>query len=258
MADLKYYAHRRGTPGVQVSVPDGEGAGDKYAVVPGHALVDPATGNVLGTTASPLVVSSSGGGTTDTAVHGPDATGSAPTKAPLFMAGVDSGGKVAPIKSLGGVLQTISEQPQGEPTGLYATVVGGITDDDVTTMPFVTDTDGYLYARTLGNIFWSETSAALDASATFTGATRASGAAAGAKGMYSYFNAVVVTDQAGTAKIEASNDGTTWFAVANEVIAANTPMTLQVPVMAANYRVVVENGGAAQTTLNVNSSYSAA
>lgn len=197
----------------------------------------------------------SGGGTVT--VDGPDATGATPTQNPVFVAGLDSSGKVSPIKTVDGLIQTISEQMQGQATGIYATIVAGITDDDATALPFVTDTDGYLYSRTLGNVFWSETSTALGASATFTGAARSSGAAAGAKGMYSYFNALVITDQTGTAKIEASNDGNTWFAVASDQIQANAPLSMKVAVMAPNYRVSVENGSTAQTVLNVNSSYSA-
>lgn len=106
-------------------------------------------------------------------------------------------------------------------------------------------------------IFWQETDAPLAAAGTFNGASRDVGAASPGPVQYAYFTAMVLADQTGTATIQRSADGTTWVDAASGAIAANTPLTLQIPVTARYHRVVVENGGTAQTALSVSSSYTA-
>jgi hypothetical protein len=111
------------------------------------------------------------------------------------------------------------------------------------------------------SIFWNGATgagSALTASATFTGSSRDSGAASGAAQYYAYFNAFFSTDQAGTARIDGSNDNSTWYTVATSALAANTPLILSVPVLTRYHRAVVVNGSTNQTFLWVNSSYTGA
>lgn len=113
--------------------------------------------------------------------------------------------------------------------------------------------------KNLANIYWGETGAALGISATFTGASRDAGSAQGDPCPFTSFNAFVSTDQAGTLRIEASIDGATWRrATADAAVAANVGLFLSVPVTARFHRVVMVNGGVAQTFLLVTSSYTAA
>lgn len=79
------------------------------------------------------------------------------------------------------------------------------------------------------NIFYNETVTNLAASATFTGTSRDTGVAAAAAHRYSAFNATVFADQAGTFRIEMSNDNTTWRAESvDTAVAANTPLIMLV------------------------------
>lgn len=225
-------------------------------VIPGTAIVDPTTGNALGTAANPVVVSTGGGGATDMAVHGPDATGSPPTKAPVLVAGLNSSGDVFPFHCLDGVSQSISEQVMDQPMGVYGTVVLGL-DPSSDAVPFNMDANGNLLVVPLAARFWAETSTPLAASATFNGASRDGGAASPGPLAGAYFNAMIYADQTGTATLERSNDGAAWTPAATAPIVASTPLTLQVPVTARYHRIVVENGGTLQTVLSVNSSYTA-
>lgn len=107
-------------------------------------------------------------------------------------------------------------------------------------------------------VFWNESTASLAGSATFTGTTRDIGATSGSNGYYVSFNAFARADQAGTIRIEGSNNKTTWYAVTGDTaMAANTPVILSVPVMTRYHRVVVVNGATAQTSFFCNSSYTA-
>lgn len=226
-------------------------------IIPGTALVDPTTGDALGTAANPLVVSTGGGGGTDMAVHGPDATGADPTKDPVFVAGVDSNGKVAPIKTVAGLIQSISEQQQGQPVGVYGTVVVGM-DPGASALPFLVDANGNLYTIPLAASFWPETTTTLAAAATFNGPQRDTGAASPGPVAPAYFNGFFLSDQTGTASLQCSDDGATWATCATEILAAATPLTLQTPVFARYHRVVLANGGTPQGSVTVRSSYTAA
>jgi len=109
-----------------------------------------------------------------------------------------------------------------------------------------------------GSIFWNETTTLLAASATFTGTSRDVGVAAGSNHRYQDFNAFAhCSSVAGTMRIEASNDGTTWYPVTPDTpVAANTPVSLTVPVLTRYHRVVFINGASAQTGgFRVNSGY---
>jgi hypothetical protein len=117
------------------------------------------------------------------------------------------------------------------------------------------DTTG-AYSIQFNNIFHTGTTTALAAAATFTGSSRDNGGG-GVVGRYAYFNAYALADQAGIVRIELSNDGSTWFrATADVAMAANSPVFLQVPVIARFYRQVVVNGATLQTSFISNSSYS--
>lgn len=99
---------------------------------------------------------------------------------------------------------------------------------------------------------------ALAGSGTYTGASRDSGIAAGTQHGISYFNAFFLADQAGTARIDCSNDGITWYACATSSLTAATPLILSMPIMTRYHRAVVINGSTAETYLWVNTSYTGA
>jgi hypothetical protein len=109
------------------------------------------------------------------------------------------------------------------------------------------------------SLFFNETTTNLAGAATFTGTSRDVGAAAAAAHRYSAFNAFALADQAGSFRIEVSNDNTTWRrATVDQAVAANTPVILSVPVMTRYHRVVFVNGASAQTLFMVNTSYTGA
>jgi len=107
-------------------------------------------------------------------------------------------------------------------------------------------------------VFWNESTASLAASGTLTGTTRDASATSGVNGTFGSFNAFARADQAGTVRIEGSNNKTLWYAVTADVaMAANTPVILTVPVMTRYHRVVVVNGATPQTSFFCNSGYTA-
>lgn len=113
------------------------------------------------------------------------------------------------------------------------------------------------------NIFYSESVTPLAASASAPLTTRDTGAAltagVSAAHRYSAFNAFAFADQAGTMRIECSQDNSTWRRMTADVaVAANTPVILSVPVMARYHRVVYANGATLQTAFMLNTSYTAA
>lgn len=99
------------------------------------------------------------------------------------------------------------------------------------------------------NGFNADSSTALGAGATFTGTTRDNGLQAYLK----EFVANVITDQAGTLKIQKSTDNTNWFDAAVVAVTAGTPVTLQTVVTTRYSRVVYVNGGVAQGSMNLTS-----
>jgi hypothetical protein len=115
--------------------------------------------------------------------------------------------------------------------------------------------------NTLTGVFYNGatgTGSLLGASATYTGAARDVGVATSTGHPYAYFNAYYLTDQVGTARIDCSNDNTTWYTCATSALVAATPLIMTVPVMTRYHRAVVVNGATAETYLWVNSSYTGA
>lgn len=109
------------------------------------------------------------------------------------------------------------------------------------------------------NVFFNESVTAQAISATVTGIARDVGVAAAAGHRYSAFNAQAFADQAGTMRIEVSNDNTTWRPItATVAVAANTPVILSVPIMTRYHRAVFVNGAVAQTVFMLNTSFTAA
>ena len=108
------------------------------------------------------------------------------------------------------------------------------------------------------NIFYNESTSAQAANATLTGTSRDTGAAAGSVHRYSAFNAMVLANQAGTIRLECSNDNSTWRRTSpNTPVAANTPVILSVPIMTRYYRAVFVNGATANTIFMLNTSFTA-
>ena len=109
-----------------------------------------------------------------------------------------------------------------------------------------------------GGIGYTDSVAALAASATFTGTGRGNGL-----NQYSLFVATAFADVAGTLFIDQSLDsGATYQPVASAVVAAGGAQQLVVSLsgafsVATQYRVRYVNGAAAQTTFRLSSAYSA-
>lgn len=131
-------------------------------------------------------------------------------------------------------------------------------------MPAIEAYDGAAYRQAMMAdlnpcLAFNETITPLASSGTYTGAARDTGADSGLPGRYSTFNAYILADQTGVARIECSNNGTTWGRMTtDQALAVNAPLVLTVPVMSRYHRVVVVNGSTAQTSLRVNSAYTAA
>ena len=105
---------------------------------------------------------------------------------------------------------------------------------------------------------FTDSTAALAASATFTGTGRANSA-----GQLAFFNATAFADQAGTLFIDQSLDtGATYQAIASQAVAAGGASNLSVRLCGAVgtatlYRVRYVNGATLQTTFRLSSSFSA-
>lgn len=118
-------------------------------------------------------------------------------------------------------------------------------------------------AASVGNLTrqsgFTDSSTVLAASASFTGTGRVTTGA-----NYSKFSASAFSDQAGTLFIDLSTDtGTTYRQVASLAVAANTGVTLSVPVTGAAgtatlYRVRYTNGATLQTAFQLSSAFTAA
>lgn len=105
---------------------------------------------------------------------------------------------------------------------------------------------------------FTDSTAALAASAVFTGTGRANNA-----GQFAFFNATAFADQAGTLFIDQSLDtGATYQAIASQAVAAGGAGNLSVRMCGAVgtatlYRVRYVNGATLQTTFRLSSSFSA-
>ena len=107
-------------------------------------------------------------------------------------------------------------------------------------------------------MFWNIATgagSALAANATLTGTARDVGVAQATAHPVAYYKASFLADQSGTASIEASNDNSTWYAIASSALAANTSLLLSVPIVTRYYRAKLVNGPIAQALLWVNSSF---
>jgi hypothetical protein len=111
---------------------------------------------------------------------------------------------------------------------------------------------------TIAGTGYTDSIAALGASATFTGTGRANSAA-----QYAFFNATAFADQAGTLFVDQSLDtGATYQPVASQAVTASSGANLSVRLCGAFsaatlYRVRYANGAALQTTFRLSSSFSA-
>lgn len=170
-------------------------------------------------------------------------------------------GATAPASSTNAVVQYVACQDYAELTaeitaGRGQTVAGQAVGVAVVSMP-TTAVTGSVIAQ--DNIFYNESATAQAASATLTGTARDVGVVAAAAHRYSAFNAMAFADQAGTLRIEVSNDNVTWRRItADTPVAANTPVILSVPIMTRYHRAVYVNGAAAQTAFMLNTSLTAA
>lgn len=96
---------------------------------------------------------------------------------------------------------------------------------------------------TYGGVVYTDSSANLAISATFTGTSRDAGSTVG----YGVFAANAFADQAGTLYIDKSTDATTWRAAAQIAVAANVPASLKIAITTRYNRVRFVNGPVAQT-----------
>lgn len=112
----------------------------------------------------------------------------------------------------------------------------------------------------LPNQLYNESTSNLGISGVYTGTARqAAQVSPTTTARFNNFNVQVITDQASAAnglQIQGSQDGSTnWRLVAQSAVVASTPLTLTVPVTYPYYRVVLTNGGVAQTSLSLVSSF---
>lgn len=106
-----------------------------------------------------------------------------------------------------------------------------------------------------GSSWYTDSQTALGAGASFTGTSRDLGATSNVP--WCYFQATFFADQAGTAFVEYSIEGTVWTLVATGSLVANTALTLRINVVNRFHRVRFTNGGTAQSVFRVSSSFSA-
>lgn len=172
-------------------------------------------------------------------------------------------GATAPASNTNAVMQFVSCQDYAELTaeitaGRGQVVAGQAVGVVVVAMPTTTVT-GTVSGIAQDNIFWNDSVTAQAASATVTGATRDIAVAAGTVHRYSAFNAAAFADQAGTLRVECSNDNVTWRrASADAAVAANAVVYLSVPVMTRYHRAVYVNGATLQGAFMLNTSFTAA
>lgn len=100
---------------------------------------------------------------------------------------------------------------------------------------------------------FAEGTSILAANAVYTGTSRDLGTTLSSGGVrYSDFTAFVLSETAGTLRLENSTDNTNWRrASVDTAVAANTPVYLTVPVVTRYSRMVFTNGATAQTVAPV-------
>lgn len=189
-----------------------------------------------------------------------------------------------PFQAGGSIGNTTFAATQATAANLNATVVGGTTAADAstltatikaaainmcyngTTADLQKSLNGYTNAQTagvcvvasLGLQGYAESNAALGSSATYTGAARQPVAWA------SYFQCKAYADQAGTLRVEESDDSTgSWQKATADVTitAASASAVARIVVTGAPatsfYRCVVVNGAVAQSLVRITSSFTA-
>ncbi len=174
--------------------------------------------------------------------------------------GMDSRGQLRTILGVPDSNNTISAGAPGDGSntalnGLYVvarpSVFNGSTWDRARG-----DTSGAFIGA---NSFWTEGSTGLATGATLNGTLRSNGGSQGGIGCrFSYAIAEAFSDVAGgTLYMDKTVDGgTTWRQVASIALAANTSVSLRVPISAPGYRARVVNGGTAQGAALVTFAYS--
>lgn len=197
-------------------------------------------GNPLGSTANPLQTSASGGSTSANQTNGQQRTM-----------------VVGPTNLISEVRAANEGPPPTNARGMV-TVSNcyGFNPFTSTTSFLLVDTAGLYVAA---NAFWTESTAALAASASFIGTLRSNGGTVGGAGSrFSFFVAEAFSDVAGgTLFIDKTVDGgTTWRQVGSIALVANTSVTLKVPLSAASYRARVVNGTTAQTAALITTAFS--
>jgi hypothetical protein len=106
--------------------------------------------------------------------------------------------------------------------------------------------------------FFTDTVTPLGSGATFTGAAHDVGVAPGTTTASVFYTATFYSDQGGTAYIDGSIDGATWYPVTSAALVGATPLTLQAPVTMRTWRSRLINGATAQTACRVTSAFSGA
>lgn len=168
-------------------------------------------------------------------------------------------GGTAPASNTNATLQFVACQDYAELTAEITAGRGQVVAGQAVGVAVVSMPTTSVNNTAQNNIFWNDSTTAQAASATVTGTARDVGAAAAAVHRYSAFNASAFADQAGTLRIECSNDNTTWRrATADTAVTANSVVYLSVPVMTRYYRAVYVNGATLQTAFMLNTSFTAA
>lgn len=110
--------------------------------------------------------------------------------------------------------------------------------------------------------FFADTTTALGSLATYTGTSHSAILNTGTSS-YTMFGASFYADQAGTAYIDESTDGSTWFEVASVSVTAGSgalsgpSFGLNARIRSGYYRVRFVNGSVAESTLRITSSFTA-
>jgi hypothetical protein len=174
-------------------------------------------------------------------------------------------GATSPASNTLATFQYVACQDYAELTaeitaGRGQTVAGQAIGVAVVSMPTTTVTGTVTAnAASQDNVFYNDSVVAQAASATVTGTARDTGVAAAAVHRYSAFNACAFADQAGTLRIEMSNDNVTWRrSCADTAVVANAAVILSVPIMTRYYRAVYVNGATLQGAFMLNTSFTAA
>lgn len=146
------------------------------------------------------------------------------------------------------VVVALTEENQVDQVGIVGTTI----------VQLGTGTNPVGSVSNIDNIFYNDSTTAQAGGATLTGTARDVGVAAAANHRYSAFNVSAFADQAGTVRIECSNDNTTWRrASADTAVGVSACVILSVPIMTRYYRAVYVNGATIQTQFMLNTSFTA-